>query len=95
MNEIGSEFSLDPLIFKNSETNWSQFFPLKNKTYLSTGRDSHVFAIQAHKIKRMLVPSYVEGHIIEQIMSENIKIDFYKINSDLSIDLYELETKAK
>ena len=95
MNEIGSEFSLDPLIFKNSETNWSQFFPLKNKTYLSTGRDSLVFAIQAHKIKRMLVPSYVEGHIIEQIKSENIKIDFYKINSDLSIDLYELETKAK
>jgi len=95
MNEIGSEFELNPELFKNRITSWSKFFPRKNLLFLASGRDSVVYAVKAFKIKKILVPSYIESLVTKQILQEEVKIQFFKINNDLSVNLKDIEKKIQ
>jgi len=95
LREIGSEFSLNPSILKESDKPWERFFPFKNKIFLSTGRDSLVYAIRAHKIEMMLVPSYFEDGVLTVLQNERIKIKFYKVNENLQIDLCDIEKQSR
>lgn len=94
MKEIGSEFELDPFLLKAKDKDWSNFFPMKNKVFLSTGRDSLIYAIRACNFQKMLVPSYIEESVLAQIVKEGISIDFYKIDSNLRVNLSDIEKKT-
>lgn len=96
MKEIGSEFYLNPLFLEEKIVkSWSKYFPKKKQIFLSSGRDSLVYAIRAYKIKKMLIPSYIEEDIIKQILKEGIIVKFYNINKNLNIDLEDVEKKVK
>jgi dTDP-4-amino-4,6-dideoxygalactose transaminase len=95
MKEIGSEFNLDPSITKQKNVECAQFFPARKKLFLSTGRDSLVYAIRAHNIKKMLVPAYLEESVIHQILNEGVKLRLYEIDNFLRINLTDLEKKTE
>ena len=94
MNEIGSEFAYDPSIFQTLDYDWKKHFPAKHMVFLSSGRDSIIYFIRAHNIKKILVPSYVEELILKLFQSENVKINFYKIDENLNIDLDDIKKKS-
>ena len=94
MNEIGSEFAYDSSIFQTKNYAWEKHFPKKSMVFLSSGRDSIIYFIRAYKIKKILLPSYVEELILKLFQSENVQVKFYKINDELKIDLDELKKKS-
>jgi len=91
MKNIGSEFYLEPEIFSHRRENWKKHFPKKNKIFLSTGSDAIVFLVKVHNIKKILIPTYIEKEVLKLIQEQKVKIKFYKINKDLTIDIKNLQ----
>lgn len=76
--EIGGYFALD--FFHSQPNNW-------NGIMLNSGRNSLRYIIRAHNIKELLVPYYTCPVVWKAIEHEHVKPIFYRINSDLEIDL--------
>ena len=95
MNEIGSEFDFDLKILQKPPHQLPKFFARNSYLFLSTGRDSIVYAIKCFKIKNILLPSYIEHILVDLIQHENVQTHFFKVNPDLSINLDSIKNNIK
>lgn len=89
---IGGEFDID--ISKMGQ------MPEKNNTSLfSSGRAALFYILKSianakHKeFSKILLPDYLCQSVIDAVQKSNFKFDFYKINSNLSVDLPDLKNK--
>lgn len=100
--EIGSNFDLNPNIFKNEENHWS----LENlglfgadSVLMSTGRSAQALVIDEVEQrnpslqKKVLIPSFTCETVIEPFITKGYEISTYSINEKLNVnrDIFEKE----
>lgn len=96
--EIGGEFHLPPsYLFRRQLSQFGRFVPEDTKYFLtSSGRDSLKLIIRILKLTHsdeVLLPSYLCRDMLIPFKEEDINFRFYKINTDLSIDIPDIERK--
>jgi hypothetical protein len=85
IKSIGGEFEIDPNLLKERKsTIWT------NEYLVASGRDalfSILYVLRAKfEIKAILLPDYLCKSIIDTALKLNYKLDFYKLNENLTID---------
>ena len=78
---------------ENFKTNFFQNF-----IFFNTGREAFLFGLKQLKIdkkKTILIPGYICRSLVEPIIKEGFKIEYYDINKNLSVDLKYLREIIK
>ena len=87
---IGGEFDID---LAKIGTKYS----LNNSNVFSSGRAAlyHILKLLStyNKFTKVLLPDYLCESVIDAVRKSKFEIEFYNINSDLSIDLESLHNK--
>lgn len=90
---IGGEFWFDNMLFDITKKNFEKL----SAVFLSGGQSAIKFIIEDIDFKEdeyVLMPSYLCPTILNNFKKQNIKIIFYEINEDLSINLKDIENKV-
>lgn len=93
--EIGSEFPLGTADLSFKEYNLFNRLIGFNSVYFNTGRSAIRGVLRQIKGKKALLPVYICQSVIQAFEQEHYSIDFYKIKTDLSIDLVDLKRRCK
>lgn len=91
---MGSEYSLDVACFSPKEdTIYNRLKDFKT-VYYNTGRSAIKGVLREIRGKRALLPAYICQSVIQAFEQEHYSIEFYNINTDLSIDINDLNRKC-
>ncbi len=92
--EIGSDFAIPfSILYSRKKNNTSE-----EGIFLSSGRDCISAIIEHLNIgsdDKVLLPSYLCESIIKPFNDHNIKVEHYKVNKKLEIDIYDLKKRLK
>lgn len=103
--EVGSEFyyNIEDIIDYIQRQDENNFFNTigvdKNKSILlDSGRSCIKYLLKNilnDKVDKVLLPSFLCNSIVNAVESENVEVEFYNVNSELVIDINDLESKVK
>lgn len=92
--EIGSEYSLDVASLSSKEDNLYNRLQGFQTVYYNSGRSAIRGVLRQTKGKSALLPAYICQSVIQALEQEHYSIDFYNINTDLSIDIDDVTRKC-
>lgn len=93
--EIGSEYHLDTAEIYATVDNLYKRTEGFHTIFYNSGRSAIRGVLRQLKGQRALLPSYVCQAVIQAFEQENYSVDFYNINTDLSIDLEDVKRKCE
>ncbi len=103
--EIGSEFyyNIEDIVDYIHNHNEEKFFKelgidSNNSILLDSGRSCIKYLLESildRKVNKVLLPSFLCNSIVNAIASTGIDIEFYNVNSDLIIDIEDMNSKLK
>lgn len=92
--EIGSEYSLDAKCLSPKEDNLINRLFGFHTVYYSSGRNAIRGVLRQLKGKKALLPAYICQSVILAFEQEQYSVDFYNVNTDLFIDVDDLQKKC-
>lgn len=95
--EIGSEYDWDsniPFLKENENEFWANICK-QNVKFLRSGRDAirYVARVCKDQCRTVLMPALICSCVPEQFIEENYHVIYYKVNSDFTADLNDIEEK--
>lgn len=92
--EVGSEFSLDTACLSYKEDNLYNRLKGFQTEFYNSGRSAVRGVLRQIKGKKALLPAYICQSVIQAFELEHYSVDFYNINTDLSIDVDDVKRKC-
>lgn len=92
--EVGSEYSLDAAYLFAQEDNLYSRLQNFQTVYYNSGRSAIRSVLRHLKGKKALLPAYICQSVIQAFEHEQYSVDFYKIKTDLSIDVEDIKEKC-
>lgn len=83
-------------LIRNSTNEFERWLPEGYKVFLSSGRSAIYQALKAFGIPQgstALLPSYLCASVIDPFLVYGCRIEFYRISTELSPDIYEIEKR--